>query len=210
MQPARVQHHRLHIRPRGTDVSAGPLCLVGDTGWPRASSAVRGRWERRACSHSWRTPGLPHLCSPRGFAATTNPAYGDTCWVLGFDRTGLASIGWLLFDFGGSWGKSFRCPSLPAPAQHDVGGLCPGSACPTPAAQQRGSCTLSSPFLSNKPTFKPERAANVRTAKNEAFHNTCSFSKFLKPAHFSVSASDHHSDPGRIWGQKLIPQPHRW
>lgn len=46
VQPARVQHHRLHIRPRGTDVSAGPLCLVGDTGWPRASSAVRGWWER--------------------------------------------------------------------------------------------------------------------------------------------------------------------
>lgn len=34
MQPARVQHHRLHLRPRGTDVSAGPLRSAGDAGWP--------------------------------------------------------------------------------------------------------------------------------------------------------------------------------
>lgn len=158
VQPARVQHHRLHLYPRGTDVSTGPLRFMGDMGWPWAGSMVRGRREGRVHDHGWGSPSSPcelgrKRAFPQGFAAMLNPACGDTCWAVVFGYAGLASVGWLSFAFGGSQGNCFtvsRRQVLP-----NTMGVRPSSACRPLTAQQRGSRTLGPPFISNPDKMSP-------------------------------------------------------
>lgn len=132
VQPARVQHHRLHLRPRGTDVSAGPLRSAGDAGWPWAGSrgssswpqlGRKGRGSAAVCSHAepclWRCPlgaGF-RPCSARKRRVTARCFWWDL-------------------------GQLFHPPS-------SCSALVPNSACRPSTAQQRGFLGISSPFISN-------------------------------------------------------------
>lgn len=68
VQPARVQHHRLHLRPRGTDVSTGPHHGAGLSWWPRQGdpSLTPQGWEQSGLllsflSHTENRTWKPHL-----------------------------------------------------------------------------------------------------------------------------------------------------